>query len=63
MGEMGNKALIGLIVVVVAVLSGPLLTSSSKPFTPNELVTAFMEASETGVAENVRPYVTAKAWG
>ncbi len=59
---MGNKALIGLIVVVVAVLSVPLLSSSSKPVTPNEVVTAFMEASETGVAENVRPYVTAKAW-
>jgi hypothetical protein len=64
MGEiqMGNKTLIGLVVVVVAVLSLPLLTSSSKPETPNEVVTAFMEASESGVAEDVRPYVTAKAW-
>ena len=59
---MGNKGLIALIVIVVAVLSLPLLTSGDKSYTPEEVVHLFMEAADTGVPATVKPYITAKAW-
>ena len=59
---MGNKALIGFVVIVVAVLGLPMLMSGSNPTTPYEVVSAFMKASESGVAEDVRPYLTTKSW-
>ena len=59
---MGNKGLIALIVIVVAVLSVPLMTSGTKNYSPEEVVHLFIEAADTGVPATVKPYITAKAW-
>ena len=59
---MGNKGLIALVVIVIAVLSLPLLTSGNKSYTPEEVVHLFVEATDSGVPATVRPYITVKSW-
>ena len=60
---MNNKVLVIIILVVVAVLSIPLIAQMGGGIdTPEKVVAKFLDATNTGDAEKIRPYVTPVAW-